>query len=182
MNKLILTLFITIPLCGYSQLSVQLEKMLENDTPLFSEYEQSFYEATDYIFKNPGDLSSNEFKSALKIIDFWKNKDTGINVPTFGSFYESLEPRSNLRYFYMIAITNHILNEKINKDRFLKCVKLPGETFSEQDDVREAQLEGAKILLAYISDNANKIKLNKDAKPYLKAYQKGNLDDYFFEE
>ena len=130
MKKNILTLIIILPLCVYSQLSVQLEKMLNDENPKFSDYEKTLYEATDYIFENPGDLASNEFRSALKIIDFWKNQDTGINVPIFGAFYDSLELKSNLRYFYMIAIAHYILGERINNERYLTCVKIPGETYS----------------------------------------------------
>ena len=179
-KKIVFILSITFSICGYSQLSLKLENMLEEETPQFSDYEQTLYEATDYIFENPGDLSSTEFRSALKIIDFWKNQDTGINVPIFGTFYESLEPKSNLRYFYMIAITHYILGEKINNKRYLTLEKIPGETYSEQADVREVQLEGAKTLLNYVSNKANKLKINKEAKPYLEAYQNNELEDSFF--
>ena len=179
-KKIVFLLSITFSLCGYSQLSHKLENMLEEENPQFSDYEQTHYDATEYIFENPGDLSSNEFRSALKIIDFWKNQDTGINVPIFGAFYDSLELKSNLRYFYMIAIAHYILGERINNERYLTCVKIPGETYSEQADVREVQLEGAKILLNYVSNKASKLKINKEAKPYLEAYQNNELEDSFF--
>ena len=80
----------------------------------------------------------------------------------------------------MIAITHYILDEKINNKRYLTLEKIPGETYSEQADVREVQLEGAKTLLNYVSNRANKLKINKEAKPYLEAYQNNELEDYFF--
>ncbi len=182
MKKLALILFITLPLYSYCQLTTSLAKMLADEDPKYSEYEQLFYEATEFIFNNPVDSKSNEFLSACKIVDFWKNKDTGINVPIFGNFYNELEQKSNLRYFYMIAITNYILNEKINTNRILECVKIDGQKFSEQDDVREVQIEGAKIFLEYVSNDKNRLILNKEANRFLTAFKKGRLEDIFFGE
>lgn len=180
--KKIFFILLATPLFTYSQSAESFSKMVADKEPEYSEYEQLFYEATEYIFNNPIDFKSTEFVRACKIVDFWKNKNTGINVPIFGNFYSSLEEKSNLRYFYMIAITNYILSEKINKNRILKCIKIDGVKFSEQDDVREVQLEGAKILLKYISDGQNGLTLNREAKRFLKAFNKGKLEDTFFKE
>ena len=156
--------------------------MEADEEPNYNEYEQLFYDATEYIFSNPINFKSNEFVSACKIVDFWKNKDTGVNVPIFGNFHNKLEQKSNLRYFYMIAITNYIVSEKINKNRIIKCVKIDGQKYSEQEDVKEVQLEGAKIFLAYVANDKNGLALNKKAKTYLKAFKKGKLEDVFFEK
>ena len=172
----------TVPVLGFGQLAKSLALMEADKKANYSEYEQLFYDATEYIFSNPMNFKSKEFVSACKIVDFWKNKDTGINVPIFGGFYNELEQKSNLRYFYMIAITNYILSEKINKNRILKCVKIDGQKYSEQEDVKEVQLEGAKIFLAYVANDENGLSINKKAKAYLKAFKKGELDDIFFEK
>ncbi|TLF39755.1 hypothetical protein [Maribacter aurantiacus] len=181
MKKAIILTLLIIPLLSFGQLTKSLVLMEAENEAKYSEYEQLFHEATEYIFSNPVNFKSNEFVSACKIVDFWKNKDTGINVPIFGSFYNKLEEKSNLRYFYMIAITNYILNEKINKNRILECEKIDGQKYSEQEDVKEVQLEGAKIFLAYVDNEKNGLSLNKDAKAYLKAFKKGKLEDMFFD-
>ncbi len=169
-----------LPLFSYCQLSSSLTKMTTDKNPDYIEYEPLFYQATEHIFENPVDFKSTEYVSACKIVDFWKDKDTGINVPIFGNFHKKLTPKSNLRYFYMIAITNYILSEKINNNRILKCVKIDGQKYSGQDDVKEVQLEGAKIFLEYVANDKNGLPLNKEAKKFLKAYKKGELEGSFF--
>jgi len=182
MRKILILILLTVPLLGFGQLAKSLAQMEADKEANYSEYEQLFYDATEYIFSNPMNFKSKEFVSACKIVDLWKNKDTGINVPIFGGFYNKLEQKSNLRYFYMIAITNYILSEKINNNRILKCVKIDGQKYSEQEDVKEVQLEGAKIFLAYVANNENGLAINKNAETYLKAFKKEELDDIFFEK
>ncbi|WP_222982500.1 hypothetical protein [Flagellimonas meishanensis] len=155
--------------------------MKSDPEPNFASYEQLFFDATEYIFDNPVNFKSEEFVSACRIVDFWKNEDTGINVPIFGGFYDSLNPKSNQRYFYMIAITNYILNEKLNNDRYLKNMKIEGQKYSEQDDVRESQIGGAKIFLDYVSNQKNGLSLSSKAKKFLKAHEKGELEEIFFD-
>lgn len=180
-KKIILLAFLSIPILCHSQLSELLKKMESDSAPDFANYEQLLFEATEYIFDHPVNFKSKEFVSACRIVDFWKNEDTGINVPIFGSFYNSLNPKSNQRYFYMIAIMNYILSEKLNHNRHLKNVKIEGQKYSEQEDVKESQIEGAKIFLDYASNDNNGMPLNSESKKYLKAHEKGKLDKIFFD-
>lgn len=180
-KKTFLLTLICAPLFGYSQLSSSFMEMKSDLQPDFAKYEQLFYEATEYIFDNPVNFKSEEFVSACRIVDFWKNEDTGINVPIFGNFYNSLNPKSNERYFYMIAIANYILKEKLNNNRYLKNTKIDGQKFSEQEDVRESQIGGARIFLDYASDKKNGLMLNSKSKKFLKAHERGSLDKIFFD-
>ena len=162
-------------------LSKSLSKMTADKEVDFSNYEKLLFEATEYIFSNPLNFKSKEYISACKIVDFWKNKDTGINVPLGNNLYNSLNPKSNQRYLYMIAIMNYILDQKLNHNRFLKCVMIEGQNFSAQADVREVQIEGSHIFLDYVYDSDNNIQLNSKSKKYLKAHKKGKLKTIFFE-
>lgn len=180
-KKLILIALSGITISGHSQLSESLKKMESDSEPDFANYEQLLFDATEYIFDNPVNFKSKEFVSACRIVDFWKNEDTGVNIPIFGNFYNSLNPKSNQRYFYMIAIMNYILSEKINNNRVLKNVKIEGQKYSEQEDVKESQIEGAKIFLDYVSNKNNGLILNSKSKKFLKAYEKGRLDEIFFD-
>ena len=180
-KKILLLTIFGMPIFSHSQLSESLEKMKSDSEPDFANYEQLFFDATEYIFDNPVNFKSEEFVSACRIVDFWKNEDTGINVPIFGSFYNSLNPKSNQRYFYMIAITNYILNEKLNNGRYLKNTKIEGQKYSEQEDVKESQIEGAKIFLDYVSKKNNGLILNSKSKKFLKAHERGKLDEIFFD-
>lgn len=180
-KRIFLLALISIPVVCHSQLSDSLKKMESDSEPEFADYEQILYEATEYIFDNPVNFKSQEFVSACRIVDFWKNEDTGINVPIFGSFYNSLNSQSNQRYFYMIAIMNYILSEKLNNNRLLINVKIEGQKYSEQEDVRESQIEGARIFLDYVTNENNRMPLNSESKKYLKAHKKGELSEMFFE-
>lgn len=180
-KKILLFALISIPIFGHSQLSDSLEKMKSDSEPDFANYEQILFDATEYIFANPVNFKSKEFLSACRIVDFWKNEDTGINIPIFGNFYNSMNPKSNQRYFYMIAIMNYILSEKINNNRLLENVKIEGQKYSEQENVRESQIEGARIFLDYVSNENNRLPLNSKSKKFLKAHKKGELNKIFFE-
>ena len=179
-KKILLLTIIGIPVFCHSQLSESLAKMKSDAEPDFATYEQLFFDATKYIFDNPVNFKSEEFVSACRIVDFWKDKDTGINVPIFGSFYNALNPKSNQRYFYMIAITHYILGEKLNNDRYLKNMKIEDQKYSEQEDVRESQIGGARIFLDYVSKETNGLSINSKAKKFLKAHKKGELEKVFF--
>lgn len=181
MKKILLITLFSIPIFSHSQLSESLEKMKSDSQPDFANYKQLLFDATEYIFDNPVNFESKEFASACRIVDFWKNEDTGINIPIFGNFYNSLNPKSNQRYFYMISIMNYVLKEKINNNRYLKNRKIEGQKYSEQDDVRESQIEGARIFLDYVSNGNNRLSLNSKSKKFLKAHEKGRLDEIFFD-
>lgn len=180
-KKLLILALIGIPIFSHSQLSDSLNKMKADSEPNFADYEHLLFDATEYIFDNPVNFESKEFVSACQIVDFWKNKDTGVNIPIFGKFYHSLNPKSNQRYFYMIAIMNYILSERLNNNRLLENVKAEGQKFSEQEDVKESQIEGAIRFLDYVSDKNNGLPLNSESKKFLKAHRKGELSEMFFE-
>ncbi|MEM9822865.1 MAG: hypothetical protein AAF985_17430 [Bacteroidota bacterium] len=180
-KNLILLFLTTLPFLCHSQLSGALALMKVDTNPEFDQYEKLLFDATEFIFDNPKDFRSKEFLSACKIVDFWKNKDTGINVPVFGDFYNSLNPKTNHQYFYMIAVMNYILNEKINKGRLLENIKIDDQTYSEQEDVRESQLEGAKIFLDYAANKKNNIMLEPSSKKFVRAHKKGKLEEVFFD-
>ena len=180
-KKIFFLTFIGIPIFCHSQLSDSLKKMESESKPDFANYEQLLFDATEYIFDNPVNFKSKEFVSACRIVDFWKNEDTGVNIPIFGNFYNSMNPKSNQRYFYMIAIVNYILNEKLNNNHILKNVKVEGQKYNEQEDVKESQIEGARIFLDYVSDENNRLSLNSKSKKFLKAHKRGELNEMFFE-
>ena len=180
-KKVFLLALICIPLFSYAQLSSSFMEMKSDLNPDFTKYEQLLFDATEYIFDNPVNLKSEEFISACRIVDFWKDKDTGVNIPTFGNFYNSLNPKSNQRYFYMVAIMNYILNEKLNNERVLKNIKVEGQKFSEQEDVRESQIGGARIFLDYVSNKNNNLPIGSKSKKFMQAYKKGALKDIFFD-
>ena len=52
-----------------------------------------------------------------------------------------------------------------------------GEKYSEQVDVKEVQIEGAKIVLKYIGNKNNNVKISSQTKKYLKAYK--HLQDLY---
>ncbi|WP_299119243.1 hypothetical protein [uncultured Tenacibaculum sp.] len=178
MNKTIyLTLFLIIPLTSFGQLAESLKKMQNDKNIEFKKYEPLLFKATSYIFNNPANPRSTEFIAAAKIVSFWMNKDIGMGIPLGGEFYKSLTNKQNQQFLYTVAMINYGLDQKVNKNRILKCLPIEGKKYSEQEDVKEVQLGGAKILLEYIGNRKNNIPMNSKTKKYYKAYKKGNLKE-----
>lgn len=154
--------------------------MKEVKNPKYEDYENLIFDASQYIFSNPIYPSGTEFKAATEIIDSWLDVQTDMNLPTFGSFYESLDQRINQKFLYIVAMMNYQLNQKINFNRVLKCKKITGQKYSEQEDVKEVQLGGAKILLEFIGDEKNNVPMTSKTKKFYKAYEKGKLEEKLF--
>ncbi|UZO80945.1 hypothetical protein NBT05_00320 [Aquimarina sp. ERC-38] len=180
-KKLHLILLLILPITMFGQLSEALDEIRADKNAEYEKYEPLLFEATEYIFDNPVNVKSKEFISATQIVGFWMNKDTGMGIPTFGNFFTSLTNENKQQFLYTVAMINYGLDQKINRKRILTCKKIDGQKFSEQEDVREVQLGGAKILLEYIINKKNNVPINSKTKKYVKAYKKGNLDKIFFE-
>ncbi|AXO79233.1 hypothetical protein DZC78_02170 [Olleya aquimaris] len=170
----------TFPSSSNELFSVSLAKMKEVKNPKYEDYENLIFDASQYIFSNPIYPSGTEFKAATEIIDSWLDVQTDMNLPTFGSFYESLDQRINQKFLYIVAMMNYQLNQKINFNRVLKCKKITGQKYSEQEDVKEVQLGGAKILLEFIGDEKNNVPMTSKTKKFYKAYEKGKLEEKLF--
>lgn len=180
-KKLHLILILILPITMFGQLSESLDEMKADKNAEYEKYEPLLFKATQYIFDNPVNVKSKEFISATQIVGFWMNKDTGMGIPTFGNFFTSLTNENKQQFLYIVAMINYGLDQKINHDRILTCEKIDGQKFSEQEDVREVQLGGAKILLEYVGNNKNNVTINSQTKKYVKKYDKGKLDEMFFD-
>ena len=179
-KKLYLILLMIFPLMTFGQLSESLKEMKADKNAEFENYQTLVFDATKHIFSNPVDAKSKEFISAFQIVGFWMNKDTGMGIPTFGKFFSSLTNENRQQFLYTAAMINYGLEQKINHSRILKCTKIDGQKYSEQEDVREVQLEGAKILLEYIGNKKNNVPMTAETKKYWKAYKKNKLSKIFF--
>ncbi len=183
MNKgLFFALLILFPSITCAQFSESFREMSENRNADYEDYQELVLEASNYIFDNPVDQRSVEFISATQIVGFWMDKETGMNIPSFGGFFTSLTNENHQQFLYTIAMINYGLDQKLNHNRVLKCERIRGQKFDEQEDVREVQLGGAKILLAYMEDPGNNVPLASGTKKYMEAYKKNNLEKMFFED
>lgn len=180
MKKLIIIFLLTFPITMLGQLSASLDEMKADKNPEYVKYEPLLFQATEYIFNNPANKNSKEFNSATQIVGFWMNKDMEMGIPTFGDFFNSLTNKNSQQFLYTIAMINYGLNQKINHNRVLECKPREGEKYSEQKDVREVQLGGAKILLEYIMNKNNNVPISSKTKKYVKAFKNGTLDNMFF--
>ncbi len=86
MKKSFILLLIILPSLMNAQFKARYEQMSKMSNPKFEDYDKSVYEATKYIFSNPINNKSEEFFYAVKIAQFWMNKDTEFPLPTFGKF------------------------------------------------------------------------------------------------
>lgn len=180
-KKLHLALILILPLTVFAQLSNSLNEMKGDENPEYEKYEPVLYKATTHIFDNPVDINSKEFISATQIAGFWMNKEIEMGTPTFGNFFTVLTNENKQQFLYTVAMMNYQLDQKINHHRVLKCKPMEGQKYSEQEDVKEVQLGGAKILLEYIGDKNNNVPINAKARKYVKAYKKGKLDKIFWD-
>lgn len=179
-TKLYLIVLLLLPVTVFGQLSESFKAMKGDKSATYQKYEPLLFEATVYIFDNPVNVKSKEFISATQIVGFWMNNDEGMRIPTFGNFFTALTNKNQQQFLYTVAMLTYSLDQKLNHGRILSCEKIEGQKFSEQEDVRELQLNGAKILLQYVGDKNNNVPINSKTKKYLKAYKKGALDNMFF--
>lgn len=156
-----------------------LSKLISDTNPKYSNYENLLFDATEYILSGPIYPRGNEFQAANRIVEFWKNKDTGMNIPIGNGFYNALTS-VNQQHLYMISMMNYSLNQKLNYNKTLACKPIPGQKYSEQEDVREVQLGGAKIVLKFIGNEENNIPMTSKTKKLFKAYKKGELEEKLF--
>ncbi|WP_308992503.1 hypothetical protein QLS71_013835 [Mariniflexile litorale] len=171
----------TFPSSSKKLFSESFEKMKQDENPEYKNYENLIFDASNYILSNPIYPNGTEFGAANKIIGFWKNKDTGLNIPIGSDFYKVLTNQNQQQYLYMISMMNYSLDQKINHNRILECKPKEGQKYSEQEDVKEVQLGGAKILLEFIGNEKNNVPMNSKTKKYYKAYEKNKLDKELFE-
>ncbi len=95
--------------------------------------------------------------------------------------FSKLNKNTEESFFYTISLIHYNLIQKIDHGRLLKGSPIEGKKFFELPEVREIQLEGAKIFLNYAENENNNLKLNKNLKFYLAALKEGKLDTIFFE-
>ncbi|MEM9680432.1 MAG: hypothetical protein AAF901_08920 [Bacteroidota bacterium] len=180
LNTIIACIVISLPSSVFAQFSGELKKMINDSDPEYSEYEQLIYDASKYVFDNSFDVDSKEWISATKVVEFWMNKDTElVYIPTFGNFYEAIT-NNKQQFLYVIAMINYRLDQKLNHNRLVPFVPIEGQKYSDQEDVREVQIEGAKIILQYSGDKNNNFTLPSQSKKYSKAWKKKELEKVFF--
>ena len=183
MQKIYIVLsLILFPAVCSAQFQKAYEEMAADEKAKYENYEDLIFDATTYIFNNPVDQSSAEFVYATQIVGFWMDKNTGVNIPTFGDFFTSLGNENHQQFLYVIAMMHYGLDQKINHNRILDGKKQKRKKYNEQEDVREVQLEGAKILLDYIGKKSNNVPVPAAAKDYLVAYNNNQLESMFFNE
>ena len=181
MKKIFILLLISLPTLMNAQFKPKYDEMSKVSNPNFKDYDKSVYEATKYIFSNPVNNKSEEFFYAVKIAQFWMNKDTEFPLPTFGIFFSKLAKNKEESFFYIISLMHYNLVQKIDHGRLLKCSPIEGKKFFELPEVREIQLEAAKIFLNYAENENNNLKLDENLKLYSVALKEGKLDTVFFE-
>jgi len=181
MKKIIIILLLILPTLINAQFKTKFDTMNKVESPNFNDYDKLVYEATKYIFSNPVNNKSEDFFYAMKIAQFWMDKDTVFPLPTFGTFFSKLSEENNERFLYIISLMHYNLNQKIDNNRLLKCLPIEGKKFFELPEVKEIQIESAKIFLNYATDENNDIKLNPKLELYREAMKEGRLESVFFE-
>jgi hypothetical protein len=180
MRKIIILIVCFLPFIGFSQFKTKFEEMYKIENPNFENYDKLVFEATSYLFSHPVNPKSEDFLYAVKIAQFWMNKDTEFGMPIFGDFYNKLMKENNQQLFYTLAMMHYNLIQKIEMGRIVKFVKVEGVKFSDLPEVREVQYEGAKIFLSYAEKRENNLPLNKDVQIYIDGNNNGNLHELMF--
>jgi flavodoxin len=181
MKTILLLAFFFFSTSIFAQFETKFKEMSDVQNPNFNDYDDLVFESTTYIFNHAIDEKSDELKYAKKIAQFWMDRDTGFGMPIFGTFYMSLEKQSNQRFYYILAMMHYNLIQKIENNRLVLFTKVEGVKFSELPEVKEVQLEGAKILLNYSQQEKNNLKLSSNCEKYIVANREGNLEKIFFQ-
>jgi|GEM_PF-2515307 len=170
----------TFPSSSQVAFSESLEKMEKNGIPDRKDFEDLIFDASQYIFSIPVYYNGTEFQSASQIIEYWMDQDMGMSIPAFGDFYKSLTNTKQQQFLYAVAMIYYSLDQKINNDRILDCKPLGGKKYSKQEDVREVQLGGAKILLEFMGNVNNNVPMTLKTKKYYQAFRNGKLEKKLF--
>ncbi len=178
---LLLFIFTASGIC-YAQTQKEITKIKELKDPSIEDYEQLVFESSQYLLSNPVNKKSAKFVSASKVVCFWMHQDTGYGIPLGGNFYYKLRNNDNQQYLYAVSMVNYLLDQKINHKRILNCLPLAGQSYSDQEDVKEVRLKAAGIFLDFAKKRKNHIKLTVRARRYLKHHRKGTLNEKFLED
>ncbi|MEM6721776.1 MAG: hypothetical protein AAF611_20780 [Bacteroidota bacterium] len=169
----------SFPSSSEELLSESLAKMKADENATYEKYENLLFDASQYIFALPVFEEGIECNAAFDIVRFWMNKDTETAIPLGGKFYESLT--NNQKFLYVAAVLKYQLGQKKNEGRLLACKPIEGQVYKEQEDVKEVQLEAAKILLNYIADKENNVPMKSKTKKFYKAMKRGKLAEKLFD-
>ncbi len=169
----------SFPSSSKELLSESLAKMKSDKNPTYEKYEALLFDAVQYAFALPVFEEGRECNAAFDIVRFWMDKDTETAIPINDKFYKTLT--KNQKFLYVAAVLKHQLEQKIYEGRLLACKPIEGEIYKEQEDVKEVQLEAAKILLTYMSDKENNVPMKSKTKKFYKALKKGKLKEKLFD-
>lgn len=183
MKKYFVFLFIfCLPFFSVGQDMVNIHKhIIKAKNPTFDdEFELGLQMATQYILDNHHLIGAREYRASVQIVEYWMDKETWFGIPVGTPFHESLKTDKNLTFLNVVATINYILNQKIQHQRFLKCIPIKGKKYAKQEDCREVQLNAAKIVLEYCIDN--KVAVPTETQKYLEAFNSNKLDKVFFKK
>lgn len=144
------------------------------------DFELALQMASKFILDNHHLRGNQEYRYAVMIVQYWKDKEKWYAIPTGTLFENSLKNDKTLSLVNLAATMNYIINQKLEKKRYLKCLPIKGQKYEQQKDCKEVQLNAAKTVLNYC--NTNKIEVPAETQKYLDAYNKGTLDKMFFKK
>lgn len=144
---------------------------LKSKNSSFNEYEELILDATSYLMSHSTISSSNQ-SDAIEIVDAIYDLNPNFTVPTQSQFHRDLE-FDYPQLYYEAAMIKYILLQRL-EGRDLNCSQKDTDYLS-QEDVQEVQLEGAKSVLKYMSNEWNFLKPNKPVRKYVKALMRDKL-------
>ncbi|MGH1388462.1 hypothetical protein [Kordia sp.] len=171
----------SFPSSSKELLSESLAKMRSDENPTYEKYEALLFDAAQYVFALPVFEKGRECNAAFNIVRFWMDVDTETAIPLGGKFYETLT--NNQKFLYVIAVLKYQLEQKHYEGRMVFC-NPKGDNVDKQKlrkEIKEVQLEAAKILLTYMSDEENNVRMKSKTKKFYKAMKKGKLKEKLFD-
>lgn len=183
MKKYLFFLFVLgFSLTASGQDMINLHKhIVKAKNPTYNDdFELGLQMASKFILENHHLRGSQEYRYAVLIVEYWKDKEKWFAIPTGSSFDNSIKSDKNLTLLNVAASMNYIITQKLEKKRYLKCLPIKGQKQAQQKDCREVQLNAAKTVLSYC--NTNKVTVPAETQKYLDAYNKGTLDKLFFKK
>lgn len=179
-------LFFLLVLCfsltASGQDMVNLHKhIVKAKNPTYNDdFELALQMACKFILDNHQLKGNPEYRYAVMIVEYWKDREKWYTVPSGSSFGNSIKNDKSLSLLNLAASMNYIITQKLEKKRFLKCQPIKGQKYARQKDCKEVQLNAAKTVLSYC--NTNKVTVPTETQKYLDAYNKGTLDKLFFKK
>lgn len=134
---------------------------LENKEDYDSAAEAAALQAADFLFSTPMEKNSLDRLQSLAYIIKWMSGTPAYTFSLDAQAIKFAKKDNDLLGMYMAAMTKFVLENK-----------------ADSKDQNKIKLHAVKMIISYVKDEKNKVKINGELKKAIEADEKGELAAY----